>query len=127
MVVRHTLGIFFRAYSRIKYGARIKPFKEEGKRQYLVLFNHQTAFDQFFVALSFRQHLYFLASEDIFSKGLLSAALLWLFSAGVPREMSVGTSLLMYLGVALASALGGSVFGARQSTAHRHRRHRHRP
>ena len=78
LVVRHTLGIFFRAYSRIKYGARIKRFKEEGKRQYLVLFNHQTAFDQFFVALSFRQHLYFLASEDIFSKGFLSSALRYL-------------------------------------------------
>ena len=77
-VVRHTLGIFFRAYSRIKYGARIRPFKEEGKRQYLVLFNHQTAFDQFFVALSFRQHLYFIASEDIFSKGFISSALRYL-------------------------------------------------
>ena len=77
-VVRHSLGIFFRAYSRIRYGARIKGFKEEGKRQYLVLFNHQTAFDQFFVALSFRQHLYFLASEDIFSKGFLSSALRYL-------------------------------------------------
>lgn len=77
-VVRHTLGIFFRAYSRIRYGARIKRFKEEGKRQYLVLFNHQTAFDQFFVALSFRQHLYFLASEDIFSKGFISSALRYL-------------------------------------------------
>lgn len=78
LVVRHTLGIFFRAYSRIKYGARIKSFKEERKRQYLVLFNHQTAFDQFFVALSFRQHIYFLASEDIFSKGFLSSALRYL-------------------------------------------------
>ena len=77
-VVRHTLGPLFRAFSRFKYGARIKPFKAEGKRQYLVLFNHQTGFDQFFVALSFRQHLYFLASEDIFSKGLLSAALRYL-------------------------------------------------
>ena len=77
-IVRHTLGIFFRAYSRIKYGARIKGFKNENKRQYLVLFNHQTAFDQFFVALSFRQHLYFLASEDIFSKGFLSSALRYL-------------------------------------------------
>lgn len=77
-VVRHTLGIFFRAFSRIKYGARIRPFKEENKRQYLVLFNHQTGFDQFFVALSFRQHLYFLASEDIFSKGFLSSALRYL-------------------------------------------------
>ena len=77
-VVRHTLGIFFRAYSRIKYGAKIRRFKAEGKRQYLVLFNHQTAFDQFFVALSFRQHLYFMASEDIFSKGFLSSALRYL-------------------------------------------------
>lgn len=77
-VVRHTLGIFFRAYSRVKYGARIHAFKEEKKRQYLVLFNHQTAFDQFFVALSFRKHLYFLASEDIFSKGFLSSALRYL-------------------------------------------------
>ena len=78
MVVRHTLGPFFRLYSRIKYGARIRRFKEEGKRQYLVLFNHTTAFDQFFVALSFRQHLYFIASEDIFSKGFLSDALRYL-------------------------------------------------
>ncbi len=78
LVVRHTLGIFFRAYSRIKYGARIRAFKDENKRQYLVLFNHQTAFDQFFVALSFRQHLYFLASEDIFSKGFISSALRFL-------------------------------------------------
>lgn len=78
LVVRHTLGLFFRAFARIKYGAKIRRFKDEGKRQYLVLFNHQTAFDQFFVALSFRQHLYFLASEDIFSKGFLSSALRYL-------------------------------------------------
>ncbi len=77
-VVRHTLGIFFRAFARIRYGAHIKSFKDEGKRQYLVLFNHQTSFDQFFVALSFRQHLYFMATEDIFSKGLLSSALRYL-------------------------------------------------
>ncbi len=77
-ITRHTLGIFFRAYSRIKYGARIRSFKQEKKRQYLVLFNHTTAWDQFFVALSFRQHLYFLASEDIFSKGFLSSALRFL-------------------------------------------------
>ena len=43
-----------------------------------MLFNHQTAFDQFFVALSFRQHLYFLATEDIFSQGILSSALRYL-------------------------------------------------
>ena len=77
-VVRHTLGPFFRAYCILKYKAKIRPFKEEKKRQYLVLFNHQTAFDQFFVALSFRKHLYFLASEDIFSKGFISTMLRYL-------------------------------------------------
>ena len=77
-VVRHTLGPFFRLYCVVKYGVKIRPFKEEGKRQYLVLFNHQTAFDQFFVALSFRKHLYFMASEDIFSKGFISSALRYL-------------------------------------------------
>ena len=78
LLVRHIFGIFFLAYARLKYGARVRPFKEESRRQYLVLFNHQTAFDQFFVALSFRQHLYFLASEDIFSQGILSSALRYL-------------------------------------------------
>ena len=76
--VRRVLGPFFRIYSRLRYGTRVQRFKEEGKRQYLVLFNHQTAFDQFFVELSFKQHLYFIASEDIFSKGLLSSALRYL-------------------------------------------------
>ena len=76
--VRHFVGAFLHPYSKIRYGARIDKFKSEGKRQYCVLFNHQTAFDQFFVALSFRQHLYFVASEDIFSKGLLSSLLRYL-------------------------------------------------
>lgn len=78
LVVRHTCGIFFKVYAKLRYGAKIRRFKEEGKRRYLVLFNHQTAFDQFFVALSFRQHLYFVASEDIFSKGFISRALCYL-------------------------------------------------
>lgn len=77
-IVRAVLGPPFHLYCKIRYGVRIKRFKEEGKRQYLVLFNHQTAFDQFFAELSFKQHLYFLASEDIFSKGLLSSALRYL-------------------------------------------------
>lgn len=72
------LRVFFHPYCRLRYGAVIKRFKEEEKRPYLVLFNHQTAFDQFFVALSFRQHLYFIASEDLFSKGFLSACLRFL-------------------------------------------------
>ena len=106
-VTRHTLGIFFRAYSRIKYGARIRPFKEERKRQYLVLFNHQTSFDQFFVALSFRQHLYFMATEDIFSKGFLSSALRYLV-APVPIKKQT-TDVRAILNCMKVSKEGGSI------------------
>ena len=34
--------------------------------------NHQTAFDQFFVEMAFRTPVYYVASEDLFSKGWLS-------------------------------------------------------
>ena len=69
VILYNTLGL----YSRIKYNVKIEMFKGEEKRPYLVLFNHQTAHDQFFVGQSFRQPLYFIASEDIFSIGWVSS------------------------------------------------------
>ena len=71
VILYNTLGL----YSRIKYNIKIDRFKEEEKRPYLVLFNHQTAHDQFFVGLSFAQPLYFIASEDIFSIGWVSSVI----------------------------------------------------
>lgn len=59
----------------IKYNVKIAPFKEQNGRQYLILYNHQTAFDQFFIALSFRGPVYYIATEDIFSLGILSKML----------------------------------------------------
>ena len=44
-------------------------------RQALILFNHQTALDQFLVALAFPQPVYFVASEDLFSIGPLARAM----------------------------------------------------
>lgn len=67
-ILRYTLGI----YARLKYHIRIEPFREEGKRPYLIVMNHQTAFDQFFVGMTFHQPVYYLASEDIFSLGWVS-------------------------------------------------------
>lgn len=60
---------------KIKYGIDIVKFREEEDRPYLVLYNHQTAFDQFFVGLSFKRPLYYLATEDIFSMGFISSLL----------------------------------------------------
>ena len=65
-------------YSKIKYGFSVEKFKEKKKRQYLILFNHQTAFDQFFVGMAFKDPVYYVASEDIFSKGFVSSLLRYL-------------------------------------------------
>lgn len=65
-------------YTRLKYGIDVQRFKEQGDRSYLVLFNHQTAFDQFFVAMAFRGPVYYVASEDIFSLGWVSSLIRWL-------------------------------------------------
>ena len=73
-ILRYTLGI----YTRWKYGIRIEKFKDQGKRPYLILLNHQTAFDQFFVGLTFNRPVYYLASEDLFSMGWVSKLIRWL-------------------------------------------------
>lgn len=68
----------FGIYVRWKYGIKIEKFKDQGKRPYLIVMNHQTAYDQFFVALTFNRPVYYLASEDIFSLGWVSRLIEWL-------------------------------------------------
>lgn len=77
-VVREILNLVLRPYSYIKYGIRVQKFKEQEKRPYLVLYNHQTAFDQFFVGMAFRGSVYYLATEDIFSNGFTSSLIRYL-------------------------------------------------
>lgn len=66
--LRPTFGI----YVRWKYGIKIEKFKDQGDRPYLIIMNHQTAYDQFFVGVTFNRPVYYLASEDIFSMGWVS-------------------------------------------------------
>lgn len=67
-----------RLYIMWKYGIHVETFKEQGNRPYLVLYNHQTAFDQFFVAVAIRGPVYYMASEDIFSLGWVSSLIRFL-------------------------------------------------
>ena len=62
-LLRPVFGIFV----RLKYGIKIEKFKDQGKRPHLILMNHQTAYDQFFVGLTFNRPVCYLASEDIVS------------------------------------------------------------
>lgn len=77
-VIRFLLTGAFSLYCRLKYHVDIVKFKEQENRPYLILYNHQTAFDQFFVDISFSGPIYYLATEDIFSLGWLSSALRYL-------------------------------------------------
>lgn len=77
-VVRNIAYIILYPYSRIKYGITIEKFKKQKKTPYLVLLNHQTPFDQFFVGMAFRGPIYYLATEDIFSMGWVSSVIRYL-------------------------------------------------
>lgn len=77
-VVRALLWPPFYLYSKWKYRIDIHPYREEKGQAYFILFNHQTAFDQFFVSLAFRRHVYYVSSEDLFSKGWLSKLITYL-------------------------------------------------
>ena len=76
--VRNVLKVLIGPFSYLLYGMRVEKFQAQGDRQYLILFNHQTAFDQFFVGLAFRGPIYYIASEDLFSKGWVSSVIRFL-------------------------------------------------
>ena len=71
-VVTFLIRLFFRPYVCWKYGITIEKFPEQGNRPYLIMMNHQTAYDQFFVGMMFRNPVYYVATEDLFSMGWVS-------------------------------------------------------
>lgn len=77
-IVRNSLIHIVRPYVRLRYGIKIEKLNNPDKRPYLILMNHQTGFDQFFIAMAFDGPVYYLASEDIFSLGWISRLLSFL-------------------------------------------------
>lgn len=77
-IARNAAVAVLRPYSMLKYGVTAEPFRQQGDRAYLILMNHQTPFDQFFVGMSFKGAVYYLATEDIFSIGPVSSLIRWL-------------------------------------------------
>ena len=87
---RHTFikkVVFMLSYPIAKLKYHIKVEKCKDKRQCLILANHQTAWDQFFIGMAFRQPLYYLVSEDLFSGGFLSKIFRWAI-APIPIKKS---------------------------------------
>lgn len=67
---------FIRPIMAFKYGFRPKKFKG-GKRGYLVLSNHQTSMDQFFIACILGIRTYYIGTDDILTIPFLSPLLQW--------------------------------------------------
>ena len=76
-VVRDIAYLVLHRYTVRRYGIDIEKFGAQGERAYLILMNHQTAFDQFFVGMTFKGPVYYVASEDLFSNGFISTLLRW--------------------------------------------------
>ena len=62
-------------YTKTAYHFKPERFFEIKNRPYLIVFNHQTACDQFFITESCRTPVYFVVSEDLFSNGMLGPVL----------------------------------------------------
>ena len=84
-----------------KTGVQADRFAEQGEGPYLVLYNHQTPYDQFFLMMSFRGPVYYVATEDLFSNGLPSYLLMWSV-APIPiiKHSSDRTAILLMFKVA---------------------------
>ena len=77
------------AITLIKFPIRVEKLKDRRDRPYLILFNHQPPFDQFFVALAFKGPIYFISTEDILSNGFVSKVIKWLL-APIPIKKQAG-------------------------------------
>lgn len=105
--VRNILDVTLGLYTRVKYGIKIKKFKDSGKRPYLILFNHQTAFDQFFIGMAFKGAVYYVASEDLFSNGFTSKLIKFLV-APIPIKKQT-TDMRAILNCIKVSREGGTI------------------
>ena len=94
-LVRNILSVTLGVYTRFKYKIKVEKFREQEKRPYLILFNHQTAFDQFFVGMSFRGPVYYVASEDIFPKGWVSRLIKYLVAPIPIKKQSTDVRAVM--------------------------------
>lgn len=107
LIIRNLLSFFVGVYCRFKYGIRIEKFKDQKKCPYLILLNHQTPFDQFFVGLAFKGPVYYLATEDIFSNGFVSSLIRFLV-APIPIKKQT-TDLRAVMNCIRVSREGGTI------------------
>ena len=103
--VRNAVFLFSYPFLRRLCGGKPQRFPEKGNRPYLILFNHQTVWDQFLINASFRQPVYFVGTEDLFSMGFVSSLLRYFIS---PIPFMKRTSDISSLRICLKVAREGN-------------------
>ena len=63
--VRWIVALVLVPYIKIRYRLKVNNSCLLGKKQYLVLFNHQTAFDQFFVGMTVPGVIYYIDRKSV--------------------------------------------------------------
>ena len=107
LAVRNIAYCIVRPYVHFKYGIKIEKYKEQEKRPYLILLNHQTPFDQFFVGMTLKGVVYYMATEDIFSNGWISKVIKYLV-APIPIKKQT-TDIRAILNCLKVAKEGGSI------------------
>lgn len=106
-IIKAIVYPFIKLITTKKYGLSIEQFEDQKRRPYLILMNHQTGYDQFFVDLAFRGPVYSVASEDIFSAGFASK-LLRFFLAPIPIKKATRDTSAVLTCIKVAKE-GGSI------------------
>lgn len=94
-VITFLASLVLRPYAKWKYNIKLDKFSGDKKRPYLILLNHQTPFDQFFVGMTFKKAIYYLATEDIFSNGFISSVIRFIVAPIPIRKQTMDVSAVM--------------------------------
>lgn len=76
-------------YFFFRMGFRFKKAKMDRDRPYLVLCNHETFWDPFFVSMVYNRPIHFMATDNIFTNGF-SSRLLTFFLGPIPKRKQGG-------------------------------------
>ncbi len=77
-IVYKILRPIISVYTYLAYGYTCKKYKLEKDKPYLILANHNSNFDPFFISQSFDKVIYFVASDHIFRWGNISKIIKYL-------------------------------------------------
>ena len=94
-IIRDLAFLILAPITRFKCHVKVERFRDQGDRAYLILMNHQTAWDQFFVGMAFRGPVYYMATEDIFSLGFISKLLRWAVAPIPIKKQTTDISAVM--------------------------------